>query len=389
MINCTLAIYITVLRDFFLDAERMAPELVVPNEKELEALDLNDPKTLDLIRHAEESHAADQLLTVREALRKYKKAVFWATFLSASLIMEGYDLVIVRDSPTRVALHLEGKTDPQQQIASFYGQTQFQQRFGEYDEEVGKKVIPPAWQSGLSNSSLVGQIIGLMVNAYCQDKFGARRTMLAFMVWMTAVIAIPCFAPSLPVLAFGEIMCGISWGVFQVQVFQASYTHLDKVDQDLTLQTLSTTYASEIVPTVLRPYVTAYVCMCWGAGILLSAGVVRSVSSIDGDMGWRLPFFLQWVWPVPLFIGTYFAPESPWNAVRRNKIGLARDSLMRLQQDTPNKEAEVEATLAYIRHTTAIEDAETSGASFIECFKGTNLRRTEIVSRPFSKPRFT
>jgi SP family general alpha glucoside:H+ symporter-like MFS transporter len=32
---------------------------------------------------------------VRQALSKYKKAVFWAMFLSTSLIMEGYDLVIV------------------------------------------------------------------------------------------------------------------------------------------------------------------------------------------------------------------------------------------------------------------------------------------------------
>lgn len=50
-------------------------------------------------------------------------------------------------------------------------------------------------------------------------------------------------------------------------------------------QTLSTSYASEVVPTVLRPYVTAYVCMCWGAGILLSSGVVRAVAELEGDLG--------------------------------------------------------------------------------------------------------
>lgn len=55
---------------------------------------------------------------------------------------------------------------------------------------------------------------------------------------------------------------------------------------------------------------------------------------------------------------------------------------MRLRQDTPDKVMEVEATLAYIRHTTAIEKAETANASFLECFQGTNLRRTEIVSIP-------
>jgi hypothetical protein len=54
---------------------------------------------------------------------------------------------------------------------------------------------------------------------------------------------------------------------------------------DSTAQTLSTSYASEVVPTVLRPYVTAYVCMCWGAGILFSSGVARAVLVIEGDWG--------------------------------------------------------------------------------------------------------
>lgn len=120
--------------------------------------------------------------------------------------------------------------------------------------------------------------------------------------------------------------------------------------------------------------------MCWGAGILISSAVVRAVAGIEGDLGWRLPFLLQWVWPLPLFVGAWFAPESPWNAVRRGKLDEARNSLIRLSADSDTKEADADATLAYIRHTTALEKAETEGASFWQCFKGTNLRRTEIVS---------
>lgn len=120
--------------------------------------------------------------------------------------------------------------------------------------------------------------------------------------------------------------------------------------------------------------------MCWGAGILLSSGVVRAVAGIQSDMGWRLPFILQWIWPVPLIVAAYFAPESPWNAVRRNQIDLARKSLMQLYQDTPDKEQAVDSALAYIRHTTELETSETADASFLDCFRGTNLRRTEIVS---------
>lgn len=68
---------------------------VIPTENEIKRLSIDNVDTINLIRHAQESDAADRLLTVRQALKKYKKAVFWAMFLSTSLIMEGYDVVVV------------------------------------------------------------------------------------------------------------------------------------------------------------------------------------------------------------------------------------------------------------------------------------------------------
>ncbi|KAI4855759.1 sugar transporter [Aureobasidium sp. EXF-8846] len=288
-----------------------------------------------LVTQAQTNADFDSKLTVMEALKKHKKAVFWAMILSTSLVMEGYDLVIIN---------------------SFYGQPQFQRRFGE-QVAPGKWAISANWQSGLSNSAVVGQLIGLVLNTEFQDRFGSRHTMMFFMVWLIGAIFVPFFAPSLPVLAVGEGLCGIPWGVFQ---------------------TLSTSYASEVVPTVLRPYVTAYVCMCWGAGILLSSGVARAAITLNGDVAWRLPFALQWMWPVPLFALAYLAPESPWNAVRRQKFDLARSSLHRLIDQGPAHDAEVESTLAYIIYTNEQEQIETEGARLIDCFRGTNLRRTEI-----------
>lgn len=312
-------------------------DYIVPTEEDLKAVNLQDAGTQELIRYAEESAARDHQLGIFEALKKYKAAVFWAMILSTSLIMEGYDLVIIN---------------------SFYGQQQFQQRFGDVrDPKTGQLAISASWQSGLSNSSVVGQLFGLLINTYTQDRFGCRPTMMIFMTWLIGTIFIPVFAPSLSVLAFGEAMCGVGWGVFQ---------------------TLSTTYASEVVPTVLRPYVTAYVCMCWGAGILLSSGVVRAVANVNGDYAWKIPFVCQWVWPPILIVVAYFAPESPWNSVRRGRFTEAKRDLLRLASTSPNKEREVDAALAYIRYTTDMEKAETANASFLDCFRGTNLRRTEI-----------
>lgn len=126
--------------------------------------------------------------------------------------------------------------------------------------------------------------------------------------------------------------------------------------------------------------------MCWGAGILLSSGVVRAMVSVSGDLAWRLPFALQWIWPLPLLIGAYLAPESPWNSIRRGDVDEARKSLRRLRQDTPDKETQVERAIAYIKYTTELENAETANASYLDCFRGVNLRRTEIVSISLMHP---
>lgn len=101
---------------------------------------------------------------------------------------------------------------------------------------------------------------------------------------------------------------------------------------------------------------------------------------VEGDLGWKLPFAMQWIWPLPLLLGAYFAPESPWNAVRRGQIDEAKSSLRRLRQSTPNRDLEVARTVAYIQYTTELEKAETAHTTYWECFRGVNLRRTEIVS---------
>lgn len=74
----------------------MAEEkVIVPTGDEIRALGIDSDRTHDLIRHAQEADAADRKLTIKEAVKKYKRACFWAMILSGSLIMEGYDLVIV------------------------------------------------------------------------------------------------------------------------------------------------------------------------------------------------------------------------------------------------------------------------------------------------------
>lgn len=59
-----------------------------------------------LVTQAQTSADLDSKLTVMQALKKHKKAVFWAMILSTSLVMEGYDLVIVSIARKPVSLYL-------------------------------------------------------------------------------------------------------------------------------------------------------------------------------------------------------------------------------------------------------------------------------------------
>lgn len=86
----------------------MGTDNIVVNKHTLEGLDLRDPHTIELIQRAQDGNAADRDLTIRQALKKYRKAVLWASVLSISLVMEGYDLVMVcnlnRNEPLSASL---------------------------------------------------------------------------------------------------------------------------------------------------------------------------------------------------------------------------------------------------------------------------------------------
>ncbi|KJK82539.1 hypothetical protein H634G_02145 [Metarhizium anisopliae BRIP 53293] len=213
--------------------------------------------------------------------------------------------------------------------------------------------------SGLSNGTLVGQVLGLFVNGIIADRFGYRKTLIGALVGCIAFIFIVFFAESLTQLLIGQMLIGVPWGVFQ---------------------TLTTTYASEVCPTHLRAYLTTYVNLCWVMGQFIASGVLRAMVSRDDKWGYKIPFALQWMWPIPLIIGIYLAPESPWWLVRRNRIDDAKRSLARLTARNTDFAFRPDETISMMVHTNEMEKELTAGISYADLFRGkVNRRRTEIV----------
>jgi len=154
--------------------------------------------------------------------------------------------------------------------------------------------------------------------------------------------------------------------------------------EPLKLTSSTVGYAAEVCPIRLRGYLTAYINMCWGIGILLSSGVVKALLPIQTDWSWRIPFVVQWVWLPPLFAIAYFCPPSPWWMVRQGRFDDAKLAVRRLTNPALFSDAEVDDSVAYMMHTTEMEREVSEGTSYIQCFQGTNRRRTEIAMMTFT-----
>lgn len=233
-----------------------------------------------------------------KALRTYPKAMAWSIILSSAIIMEGYDTSVV---------------------GSFWAFPPFLDNFNNGQH------IPPSWQNGISGGTSVGEIIGLQLAGYFSERIGYRWTLIPSLFAMIAFIFIPFFATSLPVLLVGEILQGLSWGVFQ---------------------TMTIAYAADVCPVPIRHWLTSFVNLCWFIGGFIATGVLRGLIYRTDIWGYRIPFALQWMWPIPILIGTFLAPESPWFLVKKGRKADAERSLKRLARKEGATQREIDRQLA-------------------------------------------
>ena len=296
-----------------------------------------------LNQKAKRADEADHQEKVLPALRLHYKAVFWAFVVSMCVIMEGYDTSL---------------------LGNFYAFPAFAKQFGKFDAGSSKYQLTAPWQAGLGNSSGVGAFFGAFLNGFLVDRFGQKKVVLGSLLALTGFLFIVFFANSIEVLLVGEILCGFPWGVFA---------------------TISPAYASEILPLSLRVYMTSWTNMCFIIGQLIAAGVLAGLVNNNTKWAYKIPFAVQWFWPLLLFPILLFAPESPWYLVRKGRLEEARQSLVRLNHKSTDA-ASIDAQLSLIIHTDNQEkelllEVKTS---YWQCFRGVEARRTEIASMVFA-----
>lgn len=266
----------------------------------------------------------------------------WLTSLlviSMTVIMEGYDVTL---------------------LSSFYGYPRFREKYGEYLDEENGYQISSTWQQRFNCLAAVANIVGAVMNGWATAKWGHRKVLIASLAWLSAFIFVVFFAPNVEIMLVGQTLCNVPWGVFA---------------------TTGPSYAAEVTPLAIRGYLTAYINLCWVIGQLLSAGILEGLVTNTTQWGYKIPFAIQWVWPIPLALAAFFAPESPWFLVRTNQLDKAKHSLKRLSE--PDHNIDYDAAVALMVHTNKLEMEERAGATYWDAFRGSNLRRTEIACMAF------
>lgn len=135
---------------------------------------------------AQAASVHEHSLSVRQALREYPWAVAWSLAVSMSIIMEGYDTIL---------------------IGSLYAYPTYAQKFGEDTASSGYQ-IPARWQSAMGSGPQAGAIVGAMANGLIIQRLGYRPAFLIGLVLMGAFIFVSFFGMSVQLQAVGQILSG-------------------------------------------------------------------------------------------------------------------------------------------------------------------------------------
>nr|QFR37044.1 MFS transporter [Cyberlindnera americana] len=298
---------------------------------------------------AQDANEGEHELTVREAIKLYKSAIFWSMLMSATIIMEGYDNIL---------------------MSSFFAYPSFKDRFGSpVDGDTSDLELTSSWQVALNCGASAGGIIGNLLNGPLTARFGHRRVILVSLSLMAAFIFLPFFARNVGDLMAGQVLCGLTWGIFAV---------------------MGPSYSSEVMPLALRGYLAAYVNLCWATGQFIAAGVLQAYVNNTTQWSYRVPFAIQWVWILPLFTLTVLCPDSPTWLVQKGRIEDAVKAVKRLSHKSIHDHAE--NRVAMLIRTDELEKEQKANANanergiaaYLECFKGTDRRRTEIACVAFA-----
>ncbi|KAH7142587.1 alpha-glucosides permease MPH2/3 [Dactylonectria estremocensis] len=292
-----------------------------------------------------EAENAEHNMGVLQAVQAYPMASLWAFVMSCTIIMESYCVFL---------------------IGNFIAVPKFEKQYGITNpDDPFEWFIESKWQSALQVGGPLGALVGVVLAGPLTSRIGYRWATITGLMLLNAFIFIFYFAKSLPIMLLAQLLEGIPWGIFIAN---------------------APAYCSEIVPIQLRAPATQMLQMFWAIGAIIVGAITYVYNEYDSEDAYRIPIALQWMFPTPLAILIFCAPESPWWLVRKGRLDAAAHAVGRLGRSSVVENAS--ETVAMMRRTIELEKSEKE-PSILELFKGTDLYRTLIVCGVYAAQNLT
>lgn len=309
--------------------------ICLDQDKSVETVHLEaTPATMnptDISKSERPSEVSGSVMSLKVALTSYRNAMLYSLFFCLSAILWGYDMQI---------------------SGGLLAAPEFRAVFG-YTQSDGTTFLSAEWQAAFNMIATVGGMCGTLLCGFISPYVGRRMTLTIACVISSGSIFLQFFAFTPGVLLAGKLINGISLGMFLVT---------------------TCAYCSETCPVVLRGITIAMVNLFVVVGQLLGNCLIKAFGGRSDTFAYRIPFAFQWIFPAILLAGVWFCPESPYWYVQRGKHTEAKKSLERFQTG-----GSIDSWLMEIQETIRVEEESASSASYLDCFRGTELRRTLIV----------
>ncbi|KAH6667951.1 hypothetical protein B0J14DRAFT_704389 [Halenospora varia] len=230
------------------------------------------------------------------------------------------------------------------------GMPAFTKAYGVYNPKTKGYTISAPLQSSGSGIPTAGRIIGSVLTPFIADRVGRRMCMLVMSVLFIISIIVEVTSNSFWQIVMGRFLNYIPMGMAGA---------------------LIPVYQAECAPPSCRGSLVTVYTWTVDAGAVLASGIVFNTHAMTGPIAYKLVMGVQMVFPVLLLAALPFIPESPrWLCMKGR-----REEAMIILKDlrTSDEIAELE-----VLDIEASFEMHSSDGSWMDLFRGSNLRRTII-----------
>ncbi|KAF5572446.1 major facilitator superfamily domain-containing protein, partial [Fusarium pseudocircinatum] len=226
-------------------------------------------------------------------------------------------------------------------IGSIIANTKFIRQFGIHDKTHDMWTLPADRQLVWTICQFCAAMVGALVVGQLSDLFGRR--------------------------ALAKVIFGMAMGFMQGN---------------------TQVYVSEIAPIRIRGFMLSLFQLWIVLGGFLSSCVLEGTSKVDNSWSWKAAAASQYgIGAISLVVFLFLTPESPYWLVSKGRLDKAKQVLLVLRGDESGYDVDTDITIisSTIEHE---REMASSDASYVDCFRGVNLRRTVLACLPMVMQQF-